>query len=100
MGLAIPHLNLGPLDLSVERSESEVMSDSATAWTVAHQAPPSMEFSRQQYWSGLPFPSLGDLPDSGMEPRSPTLQAAALSSEPPGKPQCGEFSLNTKTLKK
>ena len=55
-------------------------------WTVAYQAPLSMEFSRQDYWSGLPFPSLGDLPDPGIEPRSPTLQADALPSEPPGKP--------------
>ena len=58
----------------------------ATPWTVAHQAPPSMEFSRQEYWSGLPFPSPGDLPDPGIEPGSPTLQADALLSEPPGKP--------------
>ena len=56
----------------------------ATPWTVAHQAPPSMEFSRQEYWSGLPFPSPGDLPDPGTEPRSPALQADALPSEPPG----------------
>ena len=45
-----------------------------------------MEFSRQEYWSGLPFPSPGDLPDPGIEPRSPTLQADALLSEPAGKP--------------
>ena len=45
-----------------------------------------MEFSRQEYWSGLPFPSPGDLPDPGMEPLSPALQAEALPSEPPGKP--------------
>ena len=57
----------------------------ATPWTVAHQAPPSTGFSRQEYWSGLPFPSPGDLPDPGIEPRSPTLQADALTSEPPGK---------------
>ena len=56
----------------------------ATPWTVAHQAPPSMEFSRQEYWSGLPFPSPGDLPDPGIEPGSPALQADALPSEPPG----------------
>ena len=63
----------------------------ATPWTVAHQAPPSMGFSRQEYWSGLPFPSPGDLPDPGIEPRSPALQADALTSEPPGKPQyCSE----------
>ena len=57
----------------------------ATPWTVAHQAPPSMGFSRQEYWSGLPFPSLGYLPDPGIEPRSPALQADTLTSEPPGK---------------
>ena len=48
-------------------------------------APPSMGFSRQEYWSGLPFPSPGDLPDPGIEPRSPALEADALTSEPPGK---------------
>ena len=58
----------------------------ATLWTVAHQAPLSMGFSRQEYWSGLPFPSPGDLPDPGIEPRSPTLRADALTFEPPGKP--------------
>ena len=45
-----------------------------------------MEFSRQEYWSGLPFPSPGDLPNPGIEPRSPALQTDALPSEPPGKP--------------
>ena len=59
-----------------------------TPWTVAYQAPPSMERSRQEYWSGLPFPSPGDLPDPGIKPRSPTLQADALPSEPAGKPWC------------
>ena len=58
----------------------------ATPWTVAHQAPPSMEFTRQEYWSGLPFPPPGDLPDPGIEPESPTLQADALPSESPGNP--------------
>ena len=58
----------------------------ATPWTVACQAPPSMGFSRQEYWSGLPFPSPGNLPDRGIEHRSPALQADALPSEPPGKP--------------
>ena len=57
----------------------------ATPWTVAHQGPPPMGFSRQEYWSGLPFPSPGDLPDPEIEPRSPALQADALTSEPPGK---------------
>ena len=55
----------------------------ATPWTIAYEAPPSMGFSRQEYWSGLPFPSLGDLPDPGIKPGSPTLQADALPSEPP-----------------
>ena len=54
----------------------------ATPWTVAHHAPPSMGFSRQEYWSGLPFPSPGDLPDPGIEPGSPALEADALTSEP------------------
>ena len=58
----------------------------STLWTVAHQAPPSMGFSRQEYWGGLLFPSPGYLPDPGIEPRSPALQADALTSEPPGKP--------------
>ena len=57
----------------------------ATPGTVAHQAPPSMGFSRQEYWSGVPFPSPEDLPDPGIEPRSPALEADALTSEPPGK---------------
>ena len=57
----------------------------ATLWTVAHQAPPSMGFSRQEYWSGLPFPSPGDLPDPGIKPSYPALEADALTSEPPGK---------------
>ena len=52
----------------------------ATPWTVAYQAPPSMGFSRQEYWSGLPFPSPGDLPNPGIEPRSPALEANALTS--------------------
>ena len=54
----------------------------ATPWTVAYQAPPSMGFSRQEYWSRVPFPSPGDLPNPGMELRSPALQADALPSEP------------------
>ena len=53
--------------------------------TIAYQAPQSMGFSRQEYWSGLPFPSPGDLPNPGIEPRSPALQADALLSEPPRK---------------
>ena len=57
-----------------------------TLWTVAYQASLSMGFSWQEYWSGLPFPSPGDLPNPGIEPRSPALQTDVLPSEPPGKP--------------
>ena len=59
----------------------------ATPWTVTHQAPLSMGFPRQDYWSGLPFPSPGDLPDPSIEPRSPALQADSLPTELRGKPQ-------------
>ena len=58
-----------------------------TPWTVAHQAPLSMRFSRQEYWSGFPFPSPGNLPNPWIEPAFPALQADSLLSEPPGKPQ-------------
>ena len=57
-----------------------------TPQTVAHQAPPSIGFSRQQYWNRLPFPSAGDLPKPGIKPASPTLQADSLPPESPGKP--------------
>ena len=66
----------------------------ATLWTVARQAPLSMGFSRQEYWSGLPFPSPGDLPNPGIKPGSPALQADALSSEPPGKQGNKNFPFN------
>ena len=56
----------------------------ATSWTVAYQAPLSMGFSRQECWTGLPFPSPGDLPGPGIKPGFPALQADALLSEPPG----------------
>ena len=57
----------------------------ATPWTVAYQAPQSMEFSRQYYWSGLPFPSAGNLLDLGIEPKSPALTGGFFTTEPPGK---------------
>ena len=57
----------------------------ATPWTVTYQAPPSMGFSRQEYWSGWPFPPPGDLPNPGIEPRFPALEADTLPSEPRGK---------------
>ena len=55
----------------------------ATLWTVAHKAPLSMEFSRQEYWNGLPFPTPEDPPNPGIEPRPPTLQADSLHFESP-----------------
>ena len=58
----------------------------AIPWTVAYHAPPSMGFSRQEYWSGLPFLSPEDLPDPGIEPDSPALQVDSVPCEPPGKP--------------
>ena len=70
-------------DISVSCS---LMSDSfATPWTVARQAPLSMKFSWQEYWSGQPFPSPGNLPNPRIEPRSPAFLADSLSSQPPGK---------------
>ena len=88
------------------------MSDSVTPWTVAHQAPLSMGFSRQEYWSGLSFPSPGDLPDPGIKPRSalfdivnataaakslqscPTL-CDPIDSSPPGSPVPGILQART-----
>ena len=64
-----------------------------TPWTVAYQATQSTEFSRQEYWSGLLFPSPGDLPNPGIEPGSPALQADALPSEPPGKPKKVKYGI-------
>ena len=66
----------------------------ANPWMIANQAPPSMEFSRQEYLSGLPCPSPGDLPNPGINPGSPALQADTLPSEPPGKPQFYAYLLN------
>ena len=70
-----------------ENVSHSVMSYSVTPWTVACQTPLSMEFSRQEYWSELPFPSPGDLPDPGIELGSPALQADSLPSEPPRNPK-------------
>ena len=74
-----------PICMAVSCSLSRVCLF-ATPWTVAYQAPLSMGFCRQEYWSGLPFPSPGDLPDPGIEPGSPALEADASPPEPPGKP--------------
>ena len=63
-----------------------VMYDSTTPWAVTHQAPLSMEFPRQEYWSGLPFPSSRDLPHPRIELVSPALAGRFLTTEPPGKP--------------
>ena len=88
LGLLLP-LGTATLFLSeVFLSEVKLLSCArlfATPWTVAYQAPLSIGFSRQEYWSGLQFPSPGDLPHPGIEHRSPALQADSLTSEPPGK---------------
>ena len=73
---------------------------SATPWTVAYKASPSMGFSRQEYWSGLPFPSPEDLPDRGMEPSSPAFEADALTSEPPEKHYCFKVTIKMKPNEK
>ena len=72
MGVKVKVKSLSPIQLF------------ATPWTVAYQAPRSMGFSRHESWSGLSFPSPEDLPDPGIEPRYPALQADALPFEPPG----------------
>ena len=69
-----------------ESVSCSVVSDSATPWTIACQASQSMEFSRQEYWSGLPCPSPGHLPNPGIRPGSPAWQADSLPSQSPGKP--------------
>ena len=85
------HSQQGPTDIS--EAGACVLSHSVSlshvqlfVWTVAHQASLSMEFFRQEYWSGLPFPSSGDLPDPGIDPVSPTLAGTFFTTAPPGKP--------------
>ena len=85
-----------PDDLSEVKSLSCVRLF-ATPWMVAYQAPLSMGFSRQEYWSGLPFPSPGDLLNPGIEPRSPALQTDVLLSEPLG--SCYQVPLKGPHLK-
>ena len=77
----IRHLNAGGAGLV-----SKLCLTLETPWPVAHQAPLSMEFSRQEFWSGLSFPSPGDLPDPGVKPASPALAGGFSSTGPPGKP--------------
>ena len=75
-----------------------VVFDSLTPWNVAHQAPLSMKYSRQEYWSGLPFPPLGDLPDPGIEPpslESPAVAGRFLTTEPPRKALTWTNSVNS-----
>ena len=89
--MAVTYISIGRKCVQVNfalfylESESVALSSgSASPQTVAHQTPLSMEFARQEYWSGLPFPSPGDLSDLGIKPRSPSLQADSLLSEPLG----------------
>ena len=67
------------------------MSDYAAPWTVAHQAPLSMVFPREEYWSGLQFPPPGDLPKPGIKPTSPALAGRFFTTEPPGKPLTAKY---------
>ena len=67
--------------MASESVSTSAVSDFVTPWSVGHQAPLSMGFSRQEYWSGLPFPPPRDLPDPGIKPRSPALQANSLPTE-------------------
>ena len=71
------------LEAPVPRAQEQLVP---TPWTVTYQALLSMGFPRKEYWSWLPCPALGDLPDSGIEPMSPALQEDSLTTEPPGKP--------------
>ena len=71
----------------LKKNSTKMYTTLATLWTVARQAPLSMGFSKQAYWSGLPFPSPGDLPNPGIEPRFPALQADSLPTELHGKPK-------------
>ena len=79
---AVPHFNQSPKPCGLF---AKLCPTLATSRAVAHQAPLSVGFSRQEYWTGLPFSSPGDLPDPGIEPGSPALQAGSLPTEPPGK---------------
>ena len=84
-----PCLSILYIVVEVKWNEMKLLSHVllfVTPWTVAHKAPLSMEFSRQEYWSGLPFPSPVDLSNPGLEPGSSALQADTLPSESPGKP--------------
>ena len=83
-----PDIKSAQSDLISEVKSLSCVQLFATPWIVAYQVPPSMEFSRQGCWSGLPFPSPGDVPNPEIEPMSPTLQADVLPSEPPGKQYC------------
>ena len=80
---AVPHFNQSPKPCSLVAKSCPTL---ATSRAVAHQAPLSVGFSRQEYWTGLPFSSPADLPDPGIEPGSPALQAGSLPTELPGKP--------------
>ena len=84
-----PNIESAFVSNTITSVNCSVMSDSVTPWTVASQVPLSMGFSRQEYWNGLLFPSLGDLPNPGIESGSPALQADFLPSESPGKLKFG-----------
>ena len=79
----LPGLVFAPVCACVHAQLHNCVQPFATLWTIAHQTPVSMRFPRQEYWSGLPFPSPSDLPDPGIKPGSPALQADSSLCEPP-----------------
>ena len=79
-------IKISKTSLSYALSHFSHVRPFGTLWTIVHPAPLSMGFLRQEFWSGLPFPSPGDLPDPEIKSRSPALQADSLQSETPGKP--------------
>ena len=95
--VSLPSQETGNLGLKTETpfvkqlpllSSRWVLSDSfPTPWSIAHQAPPSMRFPRQEYWNELQFPSPGDLPNSGIEPTSPAMAGRFFTTEPPVNPK-------------
>ena len=87
MATAVPRTGLKRMRLTCMLSCFSRLRLFSTLWTVAHQAPLSMGFFRQDYWSGLPCPPPGDLLDPGIEPGSPALQADSLPTETPGNPK-------------
>ena len=87
MWMYLESIKQGEVSQKVNESVNQLCPTLTILWAVAHQAPLTIGFQRQEYWSGLPFPSPGDLPNPGIKPGSPASQADTLPSESPGKPK-------------